>query len=145
MDKFLGGVGHNMNNGYLQEMGARQAIVNLGATPEQIRKIINQDITKGESFRSTAVNAVDTEYYILFKDKNVDVIISAGQKFNAKKLKNIPDNVHIYKSVPQLEVLKIADVFVTHGGMNSVSEALIYESSISWSVCTIFHFSHHHL
>ena len=27
---------------------------------------------------------------------------------------------------PQLEVLKMADVFVTHGGMNSVSEALFF-------------------
>ena len=40
-DKFLGGVGHNMNRGYLQEMGARQAIVNLGATKEDIEKIVN--------------------------------------------------------------------------------------------------------
>lgn len=41
---------------------------------QQIRKIIKQDIDKGESFRSTTVNAVDTEYYILFRDKNVDVL-----------------------------------------------------------------------
>lgn len=27
---------------------------------------------------------------------------------------------------PQLSVLKMADVFVTHGGMNSVSEALVH-------------------
>ena len=40
-DKFFGGVGHNMNRGYIQEMGARQAIVNLGATKEDIEKIVN--------------------------------------------------------------------------------------------------------
>ena len=40
----------------------------------QIRKLIRQDIDKGESFRSTAVNAVDTEYYILFRDKKVEVL-----------------------------------------------------------------------
>ncbi len=60
-----------------------------------------------------------------FRFENIDVIISVGQKFDVKKLKNIPSNVHIYKSVPQLDVLKMADVFVTHGGMNSVSEALV--------------------
>ena len=59
-----------------------------------------------------------------FRDENVDVIISAGKKFDVRKLKNIPENIHIYSSVPQLAVLKMADVFVTHGGMNSVSEAL---------------------
>ena len=41
---------------------------------QQIRKIIKQDIDKGESFRSSTVNAVDTDYYILFRDKNVDVL-----------------------------------------------------------------------
>ena len=58
--------------------------------------------------------------------ENVDVIISVGKKFDIRKLKNIPENVLVYPSVPQLEVLKMADVFVTHGGMNSVSEALAY-------------------
>lgn len=61
-----------------------------------------------------------------FRDENIDVIISSGKKFDAKKLRNIPSNVHIYDSVPQLEVLIMTDVFVTHGGMNSVSEALVY-------------------
>ena len=60
-----------------------------------------------------------------FRDENVDVIISVGQKFKIKRLKNIPANVHIYPSVPQTEILKMANVFVTHGGMNSVSEALV--------------------
>lgn len=61
-----------------------------------------------------------------FRDENIDVIISVGKKFEVRKLKNIPSNVHIYHAVPQLQVLKMADVFVTHGGMNSVSEALVY-------------------
>lgn len=60
-----------------------------------------------------------------FRGENIDVIISVGQKFDVKKIKDVPSNVRIYKSVPQLEVLKMADVFVTHGGMNSVSEALV--------------------
>lgn len=61
-----------------------------------------------------------------FRNEDVDLIISVGQQFNINKLKNIPPNVHVYKSVPQLKVLKMTDVFVTHGGMNSVSEALFY-------------------
>lgn len=62
-----------------------------------------------------------------FRDEDIDVIISAGEKFDCRKLRSIPSNVHIYSSVPQPEVLKIADVFVTHGGMNSVSESLVYK------------------
>ena len=61
-----------------------------------------------------------------FRNENVDVIISVGKKFTISKLKNVPTNIHIYSSVPQLDVLKIADVIVTHGGMNSISESLVY-------------------
>lgn len=61
-----------------------------------------------------------------FRETDIEVIISTGQKFDIRKLRNVPANVHIYKFVPQIEVLKFADVFVTHGGMNSVSEALVY-------------------
>lgn len=41
LDKFLGGVGHNMQPGYDGAMGARQAIVGLGATKEQLETLIN--------------------------------------------------------------------------------------------------------
>ena len=60
-----------------------------------------------------------------FRRDDMDVIISVGEKCNVRKLKNIPKNVYLYRSVPQTDVLKIADVFVTHGGMNSISEALV--------------------
>ncbi|HYI79009.1 MAG TPA: nucleotide disphospho-sugar-binding domain-containing protein, partial [Chryseolinea sp.] len=34
------------------------------------------------------------------------------------------DNVHLFNFVPQLQVLKYADVFITHGGLNSIREAI---------------------
>ncbi|MDP1816533.1 MAG: glycosyltransferase [Leadbetterella sp.] len=37
------------------------------------------------------------------------------------------DNIHFFKRVPQLEVLKHADVFITHGGMGSIKEAIEYK------------------
>lgn len=61
-----------------------------------------------------------------FRNERVDVIISVGTGFPIHKLKNVPDNFRIYDVVPQLTVLKMADVFVTHGGMNSVNEALSF-------------------
>ncbi|MBO6046514.1 MAG: glucosyltransferase [Erysipelotrichaceae bacterium] len=39
----------------------------------------------------------------------------------------IPDNIQIYDFVDQMAVLSIADVFITHCGMNSVSEGLYFE------------------
>ena len=41
-------------------------------TNQQIRKLINQDIQKGNYFMNN--NVVDTEYFILFKEKNVEVL-----------------------------------------------------------------------
>ena len=96
------------------------------------RKSESFDFTKGENpvvyiSLGTIVKGAGTFFQTCieaFRDEAVDVIISAGQKFDIHRLKNISPNVHIYKSVPQVEVLKMADVFVTHGGMNSISEAL---------------------
>ena len=36
------------------------------------------------------------------------------------------ENIHFFKRVPQLEVLKHSDVFITHGGMGSIKEAIEY-------------------
>ena len=41
---------------------------------QAIRKILIQDINKANLFMTTQVNAVDTEYFILFKDRRADVI-----------------------------------------------------------------------
>lgn len=43
--------------------------------PNQIiRKMLAQDINKAELFSSTQINAVDTEYFILFRDRKMEVI-----------------------------------------------------------------------
>ena len=48
--------------------------MSANAGNQQIRRIINQDIEKGEMFRSSSINAVDTEYYILFRHNKVEVL-----------------------------------------------------------------------
>lgn len=60
-----------------------------------------------------------------FREEPVQVIISTGQQFRLQKLKDIPANIQVYQSVPQNEILSKADIFVTHGGMNSISEAFV--------------------
>ncbi len=59
-----------------------------------------------------------------FKNENVNVILSVGNSVRLSRLGEIPDNVMVYPYVPQLRVLKSSAVFITHGGMNSISEAL---------------------
>ena len=52
------------------------------------------------------------------------IIMSIGKRINIKDLGEIPENFKLYNYVPQLEVLKQVDLFITHGGMNSSSEGL---------------------
>lgn len=61
-----------------------------------------------------------------FAGSDYQVIISVGSKTNLTELKEAPGNIHLRTYVPQLEVLKRADVVISHGGLNSVSEALYY-------------------
>lgn len=52
------------------------------------------------------------------------VVMSIGKRIDIKELGNIPNNFRVYSYVPQLEVLKQINLFITHGGMNSSSEGL---------------------
>jgi MGT family glycosyltransferase len=54
------------------------------------------------------------------------VILSVGTDTDIPKLGEIPSNCLVHSTVNQIAVLQCADVFVTHCGMNSVSEALYY-------------------
>lgn len=44
------------------------------AQSQVVRKLISEDIQKAELFSGNEYNVVDTEYYILFRDKNLDVV-----------------------------------------------------------------------
>ncbi len=41
---------------------------------QAVRKLLMQDISKANMFMSTQLNAVDTEYFILFKEKKPEII-----------------------------------------------------------------------
>ena len=60
------------------------------------------------------------------KNSNMTVVMSVGAKVDIASLGEIPENFRVYPSVPQLAVLKRAKAFVSHGGLNSVSESLNY-------------------
>lgn len=61
-----------------------------------------------------------------FRDFDGKVVIAAGEKSDYADVKEVPEHFIIAPYVPQLEVLKEADVFITHGGMNSVNEGIHY-------------------
>ncbi|KWU58256.1 UDP-glucosyltransferase [Bacillus mycoides] len=54
------------------------------------------------------------------------VVMAIGDRNDISKIKQAPDNFIITPYVPQSEILSEADVFITHGGMNSVHDAIHY-------------------
>jgi MGT family glycosyltransferase len=59
-----------------------------------------------------------------FGRENVRVVMSIGTTIAEASLGSRPANFVVKPWVPQLDVLRHASVFVSHGGMNSVSESL---------------------
>jgi MGT family glycosyltransferase len=62
-----------------------------------------------------------------FDNMDAKIIMSVGKNIDVNTFKSIPSNFIIRNYVPQLEILKHTDVFITHGGMNSTNEALYYD------------------
>ena len=58
------------------------------------------------------------------KGEDVEVIISCGHSVDREALGALPDNVQVFPYVDQPELLSRTSVFLTHCGMNSVSESL---------------------
>ena len=59
------------------------------------------------------------------------VILSIGKRFNAEKLPHpLPSNVWVRQRVNQKEVLRVVDLFISHGGNNSVHESLFFATPL---------------
>lgn len=68
------------------------------------------------SFFHTCIRAfADTEWH---------VVLTIGQHTAPADLGQIPANIEIHRQIPQLEVLQMASLFVTHAGMGSTMEAV---------------------
>lgn len=60
------------------------------------------------------------------KDEKIRVIMSVGEDIDINEISNVPENFIVEKFVNQIAVLQVADLFITHCGMNSVNEALYF-------------------
>lgn len=58
------------------------------------------------------------------RDFPCQVVLSAGDLVDPCRLGDLPEHIEVFPRVDQIAVLEQADVFVTHCGMNSVSESL---------------------
>ncbi len=76
------------------------------------------------------INNQNTQFYQncfkALQNYNANIIMSVGKLTDINSLGKIPSNFTVKNFVNQIEVLKTTDVFLTHGGMNSVNEALAH-------------------
>lgn len=104
-------------------IGDRNEEVSLSlATSDNREKVIY--ISLGTIFNKSITFYEDC--FKAFGNMDVKVIMSIGENIDINTLKYIPSNFIVRKYVSQLEVLKQADVFITHAGMNSTNEGLYY-------------------
>jgi zeaxanthin glucosyltransferase len=58
------------------------------------------------------------------RQKNWIIIISIHATHHLQKNHNHSGNIYFLKAAPQLEILQRADLFITHGGLNSIKESI---------------------
>lgn len=88
----------------------------LGGTDPLVVVSLGTLHTGGSSFFRACVEALGP--------LPANVLLVVGSATDPAELGTPPANVVVRRFVPQLEALRQASVFVTHGGMNSVLEAL---------------------
>ncbi|MEM7586483.1 MAG: nucleotide disphospho-sugar-binding domain-containing protein, partial [Acidobacteriota bacterium] len=54
-----------------------------------------------------------------------ELVISLGGKREPAELGELPERVHAFRWLPQLEVLQHASVAITHGGINTLDECVL--------------------
>lgn len=65
-----------------------------------------------------------------FTKTDYQIIMSVGNYVSINEFGELPENISVFSHLDQIAVLKQADVFVSHCGMNSVTESLYFQVPI---------------
>ena len=66
-----------------------------------------------------------SECFRAFGGARVRAVLATGHRMDKSKLPEIPANFLVRDYVPQMTVLGAADLFITHGGINSAHESML--------------------
>ena len=121
---------------YAEKMDNRFIFTGPSIIPRQDVQTFSFELLR-ERYPQTVYIAMGTilnknlEFYQLcfeaFGDIPVNVVLSSGRYTDMEPLADqIPSNFIVMPYIAQLDMLQHTDVFITHAGMNSASEALYY-------------------
>ena len=110
-------VGETVSDDFIR-VQKKMASANLPVVYCSFGSVQYGDHKKIKKFVDKVIQAATREKFFLIIAINSDELI--------RRINNLPDNVYIFKSVPQLQVLSKANVFINHGGLNSIKEAIAY-------------------
>lgn len=77
-------------------------------------------ISNGRKFLQTIVDAVSPE-------PDLQLVLATGTHLKPDEFGEPPANVIVTQWAPQLELLKRTSVMITHGGLNSIKECILFE------------------
>ncbi|MBQ8823461.1 MAG: glucosyltransferase [Lachnospiraceae bacterium] len=98
-----------------------------------IREAGEEIVKTGEKLIYISLGTVNNQFVDFYKNcvnafagTDYQVIMSVGKDTDINALGELPENISVYPSVDQIGVLRKADVFLSHCGMNSASESLYH-------------------
>ena len=102
----------------------------VGARPQNIEfpfELLRDDVPL--VYISLGTIAKNNEFlqqcFTAFADMKAQFILSVGKQTDIASLGTIPNNFLVRNFVPQLDILRRVDAFITHGGLNSVHEGFL--------------------
>ena len=98
-----------------------------------IRPATDKIVKTKEKLIYISMGTVNNDMMPLYKtcitalaDTEYQVIISVGNLVSINAFGKLSENISVYEHVDQIAVLQVADIFLSHCGMNSVNESLYF-------------------